>query len=47
MEAVESTAGEPDPRTTTLAGPAAYTKEKPILSSERAPNKNKTLTVKE
>jgi hypothetical protein len=28
-------------------GPAAYTKDRPILSSERAPHKNKTVTVKE
>jgi hypothetical protein len=28
-------------------GPAAYTKDRPILSSERAPHKNKTITVKE
>jgi hypothetical protein len=27
-------------------GPAAYTKDIPILSSERAPHKNKTVTVK-
>jgi hypothetical protein len=26
--------------------PAAYTKDRPILSSERAPHKNKTVTVK-
>jgi hypothetical protein len=25
--------------------PAAYTKDRPILSSERAPHKNKTVTV--
>jgi hypothetical protein len=28
-------------------GPAAYTKERPVLSSERAPHKNKTVTVKQ
>jgi hypothetical protein len=28
-------------------GPAAYIKERPILSPERAPNRNKTVTVKE
>jgi hypothetical protein len=28
-------------------GPAAYTKERPVLSSERAPQKNKTVTVKQ
>jgi hypothetical protein len=28
-------------------GPAAYTKDRPILPSERAPQKNKTVTVKE
>jgi hypothetical protein len=28
-------------------GPAAYTKDRPVLSSERAPHKNKTVTVKE
>jgi hypothetical protein len=28
-------------------GPAAYTKDRPVLSSERAPHKNKTATVKE
>jgi hypothetical protein len=27
-------------------GPAAYTKDGPVLSSERAPHKNKTVTVK-
>jgi hypothetical protein len=27
-------------------GPAAYRKDKPVLSSERAPHKNKTVTVK-
>jgi hypothetical protein len=26
--------------------PAAYTKDRPVLSSERAPQKNKTVTVK-
>jgi hypothetical protein len=26
--------------------PAAYTKDRPVLSSERAPHKNKTVTVK-
>jgi hypothetical protein len=26
--------------------PAAYTKDKPILSSERMPHRNKTVTVK-
>jgi hypothetical protein len=28
-------------------GPAAYIKGRPVLSSERAPHKNKTVTVKE
>jgi hypothetical protein len=28
-------------------GPAGYTKDRPVLSSERAPQKNKTATVKE
>jgi hypothetical protein len=28
-------------------GPPAYTKDRPVLSSERAPQKNKTVTVKE
>jgi hypothetical protein len=28
-------------------GPAAYSKHRPILSCERAPQKNKTVTVKE
>jgi hypothetical protein len=28
-------------------GPAADTKDRPILSSERAPNKTKTVTVEE
>jgi hypothetical protein len=28
-------------------GPVAYIKDRPILSSERAPQKNKTVTVKE
>jgi hypothetical protein len=26
-------------------GPAAYTKDRPVLSSERVPNKDKTVTV--
>jgi hypothetical protein len=26
--------------------PAAYTKDRPVLSSEREPHKNKTVTVK-
>jgi hypothetical protein len=28
-------------------GPAAYTKERPVLSSKRAPYKNKIVTVKQ
>jgi hypothetical protein len=28
-------------------GPAAYTKDSPVLSSERAPHKNKTETIKD
>jgi hypothetical protein len=28
-------------------GPAAYTKDRPVLSSERAPRKNKTVNVKQ
>jgi hypothetical protein len=28
-------------------GPAAYTKHRPVLWSERAPHKNKTVTVKQ
>jgi hypothetical protein len=28
-------------------GPAAYTKDRPVFSLERAPHKNKTLTVKQ
>jgi hypothetical protein len=28
-------------------GSVAYTKERPVLSSERAPHKDKTVTVKE
>jgi hypothetical protein len=28
-------------------GPAAYTKERPVLFSERAPHKNKTVTVEQ
>jgi hypothetical protein len=28
-------------------GPAAYTKDRPVLSSERAPHKDKTVTVKQ
>jgi hypothetical protein len=28
-------------------GPAAYTKDRPVLSSERAPHKNMTVTVKQ
>jgi hypothetical protein len=27
--------------------PAAYTKDRPVLSSERAPHRNKTVTVKQ
>jgi hypothetical protein len=27
-------------------GPAAYIKDRPVLSSERAPHKNKTVTIK-
>jgi hypothetical protein len=28
-------------------GPAVYTKDRPVLSSERAPHKSKTVTFKE
>jgi hypothetical protein len=28
-------------------GPIAYTKDRPVLSSERAPHKNKAVTVKQ
>jgi hypothetical protein len=28
-------------------GPVAYTKERPVLSSERAPHKNRTVIVKQ
>jgi hypothetical protein len=28
-------------------GPAAYRKDRPFLSSERVPHKNKTVTVKQ
>jgi hypothetical protein len=28
-------------------GPAAHTKDRPILSSDRVPHKNKTVTVKQ
>jgi hypothetical protein len=28
-------------------GPATYTKDRPVLSSERAPHRNKTITAKE
>jgi hypothetical protein len=28
-------------------GPAAYTKDRPVLSLERVPHKNKTVTVKQ
>jgi hypothetical protein len=28
-------------------GPAAYTKDRPVLSSERVPHKNKTVSAKE
>jgi hypothetical protein len=28
-------------------GPAAYIKDRPVLSSERAPHKNKAVTVKQ
>jgi hypothetical protein len=28
-------------------GPAAYKKDRPVLASEKAPHKNKTVTVKE
>jgi hypothetical protein len=34
-----------DPRKTALARPAAYTKDRPDLSSEREPHKNQTVTV--
>jgi hypothetical protein len=30
-----------------LQGSAAYTKDRPVLSSEGAPHKNKTVTVKQ
>jgi hypothetical protein len=30
-----------------LRGPAAYTKDRPVFSSGRAPHKNKTVTVKQ
>jgi hypothetical protein len=36
-----------DPRKTTWRGPAVYIKDRPVLSSERAPHENKTVTVKE
>jgi hypothetical protein len=35
-----------DPRKATWRGPSAYRKDRPVLSSERAPHKNKTVTVK-
>jgi hypothetical protein len=28
-------------------GPAAYTKDRPVLTSERAPHKNKSVTFKQ
>jgi hypothetical protein len=28
-------------------GPAAYTKDRPVLSSDRAPHENKAVTVKQ
>jgi hypothetical protein len=28
-------------------GPATYTKDRPVLTSEEAPHKNKTITVKQ
>jgi hypothetical protein len=34
-----------DSRKTALAKPAAYEKDRPVLSSERAPHKNKAITV--
>jgi hypothetical protein len=36
-----------DPRNIALAMAAAYIKDRPIFSSERAPNRYKTVTVKE
>jgi hypothetical protein len=39
--------GTRDPRKTTWRGPAAYIKDRPVLSSDRAHHKNKTVTVKE
>jgi hypothetical protein len=36
-----------DPKMTALARPATYTKDRPVLSSERAHHKNKTVTVKQ
>jgi hypothetical protein len=36
-----------DQRKTALARPAAYTKDRPVLSLERAPYRNKNLTVKQ
>jgi hypothetical protein len=30
-----------------MQGPAAYTKGRPVLSSERAPNENKAVNVKQ
>jgi hypothetical protein len=36
-----------DPRKTALARPAAYTKDRPAISSERAPHESMTVTVKE
>jgi hypothetical protein len=36
---------EPEKDCAGKEGPAAYTKARPDLSSERAPHKNKTVTV--
>jgi hypothetical protein len=36
-----------DPRKATWRGPAAYSKDRLVLLSERAPHKSKTVTVKE
>jgi hypothetical protein len=36
-----------DPRKTTLARASSTYKRRPVLSSEKAPHKNMTVTVKE
>jgi hypothetical protein len=44
---VGSPKGLGPPETLRWQGPAAYIKDRPLLSSERAPHRNKTVTVEE